>query len=86
MTAIVCRWSLFLPQQISKLLGCCLSCNHVGNNVMMMMILHLFQPHQADQMLDPDRIFCMQALPNLATPIRSSCHMKACIVCCPWNK
>ena len=54
--------------------------------MMMMMILHLFQPHQADQMLDPDRIFCMQALTNLATPIRSSCHMKACIVCCSWNK
>ena len=55
--------------------------------LMMMMILHLFQPHQADQMFDPgSRILRVQALTNLATPIRSSCHIKACIVCCPWNK
>ena len=46
------------------------------------MILHLFQPHQADQLFDPDRILRMQALTNLAIPIKSSCHMKACVVCC----
>ena len=42
--------------------------------------LHLFQPHQADQMFDPQRtgsISCKQALIDLATPIRSSCHMPA---------
>ena len=33
--------------------------------LMTMMILHLSQPHQADQMFDPDRILCMQALTNL---------------------
>ena len=38
--------------------------------MMMMIILHLFQPHQADQMSDPDRILRMQALTNLATPIK----------------
>ena len=54
--------------------------------MMMMMILHLFQPHQADQMFDPFRILRMQALTNLATPIKSSRHMMACIVCCPWNE
>ena len=38
---------------------------------MMMSILHLFQPHQADQLFDPGfRILRMQALTNLATPIR----------------
>ena len=51
--------------------------------------LHLFQPHQADQMFDPHKdgfILRKQAVTNLATPIKSSCHMNACIVCGPSNK
>ena len=51
-----------------------------------MMILHLLQPPQADQMFDPDRILRMQALTNSAAPIKSSCHMNACSVRCPWNE
>ena len=50
---------------------------------LMMMILHLFQPHQADQMSDPDRILRMQALTNpnqvilpplLSRPLMSMLH------------
>ena len=44
-------------------------------HLMMMMISHLFQPHQAAQMFDPDRILCMQALTKLATPIHPHLHI-----------
>ena len=40
--------------------------------MMMMMMLHVFQPHQADQMSGPGKILRMQALTNLATPMRAS--------------
>ena len=49
------------------------------------MILHLVQPHQADQMLTPLKergtTFLIRALTNSATKIRSSCHMHCHAMC-----
>ncbi len=49
-------------------------------------IYHFFQPHQADQILTPPKrgrsILVRQALTNFASPIRTSCHMNACMVLC----
>ena len=47
-------------------------CSAPCEAMMMMMISHLFQPHQADQMFDPGWILCMQAL-----TLCRSCHCSA---------
>ena len=44
--------------------------------------IKIFQPLQADQMLDHHWI-CQGNRLSLATPIKSSCHMKVCMVSHP---
>lgn len=65
------RWYSFTPR----------TCTAIDQLRSDQITLHFLQPHQADQVSGPAGEYTLtkNALTNLATPIRSSCHVNGCM-------